>query len=119
MLIVNLNEPPSLLRNDVTGTNHWIKVKLEGVVSNRSAIGARVLVHSAGKITAQAVVSQSSFYSSNDPRLHFGLGTCLVADVEVFWPNGRHDTFKGLAANQLVTLKEGIGVIPSRGWPPK
>jgi hypothetical protein len=119
VLIVNLNEPPSLLRNDVTGPNRWIKVKLEGVVSNRSAIGARVLVHAAGKTTAQAVVSQSSFYSSNDPRLHFGLGSSALADVEVFWPNGRHDTFKGLAANQLVTLKEGTGVIPSRGWPAK
>jgi len=117
VLIVNLNEAPSLLRNDVTGTNRWIKVKLEGVVSNRSAIGARVLVRAAGKATAQAVVSQSSFYSSNDPRLHFGLGASSVADVEVFWPNGRHDTFKGLAANQLVTLKEGTGVVPSRGWP--
>ena len=49
VLIVNLNEPPSLLRNDVTGTNRWIKVKLEGVVSNRSAIGARVLVHCGGQ----------------------------------------------------------------------
>ena len=64
-------------------------------------------------------MSQSSFYSSNDPRLHFGLGSSRVADVEVFWPNGRHDTFKGLAANQLVTVKEGTGVIPGRGWPPK
>ena len=119
MLIVNLNEPPSLLRNDVTGANRWIKVKLEGVVSNRSAIGARVLVHAAGKITAQALASQSSFYSANDPRLHFGLGSNRVADVEVFWPNGRHDAFKGLASNQLVTLKEGTGIVPSRGWPAK
>jgi len=45
ILIVNLNEPPSLLRNDVSGNANWIKVKLEGVKSNRSAIGARVLVH--------------------------------------------------------------------------
>ena len=117
IVIINQNEPPSLLRNDVTGGYHWIKVKLTGVKSNRSAIGARVLVRAAGKATAQAVVSQSSFYSSNDPRLHFGLGASSVADVEVFWPNGRHDTFKGLAANQLVTLKEGTGVVPSRGWP--
>jgi hypothetical protein len=119
VLIVNLNGPPSLLRNDVTGSNTWIKVKLEGVLSNRSAIGARVVVHAGGNRTAQAVVSQSSFYSANDPRLHFGLGRSRVADVEVFWPNGRHDTFRGLAANQLVTIKEGVGVIPSSGWPAK
>jgi hypothetical protein len=117
VLIVNLNEPPSLLRNDVTGSNNWIKVKLEGVVSNRSAIGARVLVRCAGRSLAQAVVSQSSFYSANDPRLHFGMGSCRVADLDIYWPNGRHDRYTHVAANQLVTIKEGVGVIPSRGWP--
>jgi hypothetical protein len=116
VLVVNLNEPPSLLRNDVTGSNAWLKVKLVGTVSNRSAIGARVLVRAGGATTAQAVVSQSSYYSANDPRLHFGLGRNRVADVEVVWPTGRRETFKGLAANQLVTIKEGTGVIPSLGW---
>jgi enediyne biosynthesis protein E4 len=75
MLIVNLNESPSLLRKDLIRKQNWLKVKLEGVQSNRSAIGPRVLVHYGGKVQAQALVSQSSFYSSNDPRLHFGLGT--------------------------------------------
>jgi len=74
ILIVNLNEPPSLLRNDLKGNQNWIKVKLEGVKSNRSAIGARVLVRYGGKVQAQAVLSQSSFYSSSDPRLHLDLG---------------------------------------------
>jgi hypothetical protein len=119
VLIVNLNEPPSLLRNDVSGSNNWLKVKLEGVVSNRSAIGARVLLRSAGRTMAQAVVSQSSFYSSNDPRLHFGLGRGKTADLDIYWPNGRRDVLKGVAANQLVTIKEGTGVVPSRGWPAK
>jgi len=61
-MIVNMNEAPSLLRNDVGGNANWIKVKLEGVKSNRSAIGARVLVSYGGKTQAQAVVSQSSFF---------------------------------------------------------
>ena len=69
ILIVNLNEPPSLLRNDVKGKQNWIKVKCEGVKSNRSAIGARVLVRYGGKVQVQAVLSQASFYSCNDPRL--------------------------------------------------
>ena len=116
VLIVNLNEPPSLLRNDLTGAHNWIKVKLEGVKSNRSAIGARVLVHCGGRTQAQVVVSQSSFYSSNDPRLHFGMGTCRVADIEVFWPNGLHQTVKGLKANHLITIREDVGVVPSKGW---
>jgi hypothetical protein len=116
VLIVNLNEPPSLLRNDVTGSNNWLKVRLVGVASNRSAIGARVLLHCGGRTQAQAVVSQSSFYSSNDPRLHFGMGSCRVADIEIYWPNGRHDAFKGIEANRLITIKEGVGPLPMRGW---
>ena len=116
VLIVNLNEPPSLLRNDVTGKQNWIKVKLEGVKSNRSAIGARVLVRYAGKVQAQAVLSQSSFYSCNDPRLHFGLGAATSADIEVFWPNGLHETLRGISANRLVSLREGSGLVANKGW---
>jgi len=116
VLIVNLNEPPSLLRNDLRGKQNWIKVKLEGVKSNRSAIGARVLVRYGGKIQAQAVLSQSSFYSCNDSRLHFGLGSSSKADIEIFWPNGLHEKHSQLTVNQLVTFKEGAGLIPSRGW---
>ena len=81
ILVINLNEPPSLLRNDLKGKQHWLKVKLEGVKSNRSAIGARIVAHYGGKSQAQAVLSQSSFYSSNDPRLHFGLGSHTSADL--------------------------------------
>jgi hypothetical protein len=116
ILVVNLNEPPSLLRNDMKGKQNWIKVKLNGVRSNRSAIGARVLAHYAGKTQSQVVLSQSSFYSCNDPRLHFGLGASASVDLEVFWPNGLHEKFRAVAANQLVTLREGIGLVPNKGW---
>jgi hypothetical protein len=116
ILIVNLNEPPSLLRNDMRGTHHWLKVKLIGTKSNRSAIGARVVLRYGTKKQAQEVMSQSSFYSSNDPRLHFGLGAETNADVEVRWPSGLEEKFKGVAADQLVTLKEGSGIVRSVGW---
>jgi enediyne biosynthesis protein E4 len=116
VLIINLNEPPSLLRNDLRGTTNWIKVKLEGAKSNRSAIGARVLVHYGNKTQAQAVLSQSSFFSCNDPRLHFGLGPCTTADIDVYWPSGLHEAFKGISGNRLVTFKEGVGPVASRGW---
>jgi len=112
ILIINLNEPPSLLRNDLKGNQNWLKVKLEGVKSNRSAIGARVLVRYGGKVQAQAVVSQSSFYSSNDPRLHFGLGASTTAHVEVYWPNGLVEQFPGIKANQWLKLREGAGARP-------
>jgi len=61
-------------------------------------------------------MSQSSFYSSNDPRLHFGLGAETTADIEIRWPSGLQDKFKAVAADQLVVIKEGIGVLADAGW---
>ncbi len=116
VLIMNRNEPPSLLRNDAPAANHWIKVRLEGVQSNRSAIGSRVLVRYSGKVQAQSVVSQSSFLSSNDPRLHFGLGAATTADVEVHWPTGKMESFPHITANQLVTIREGQGIVKGRAF---
>jgi enediyne biosynthesis protein E4 len=116
VLIVNLNEPPSLLRNDMKGKRNWIKVKLEGVKSNRSAIGARVVARYGGKAQAQAVLSQSSFYSCNDSRLHFGLGGFNSVDLDIYWPNGLHEQYKKISANQLITLREGSGIVSNKGW---
>ena len=116
MIIVNLNEPPSLLRNDLSAKANWIKVKLEGAKSNRSAIGTRVLAHYGGKIQAAAMLSQASFFSCNDSRLHFGLGTASSADIEVFWPSGLHETYKNLSVNRLITIREQVGLVPNRGW---
>lgn len=111
ILIVNLNEPPSLLRNDLRGKDHWIKLKLIGVRSNRSAIGARVVAHYEGKRQAQALTSQSSYYSCNDPRLHFGLGSAATVDFDIYWPSGFTEHLKDLPADHLVTVEEGRGVI--------
>ena len=113
ILMMNQNEPPSLFRNDAPAGNHWIKVRLQGTKSNRSAIGARVLVHYGGHVQAQEVMSQSSYLSCNDPRLHFGLGAATTADVEVHWPSGLVESHTGVAANQLLTLREGVGVLKS------
>ena len=116
VLIVNMNEPPCLLRNDVNPKQHWIKVKLEGVKSNRSAIGARVLLHYGGKTQAQAVVSQSSYESCNDSRLHFGLGSETSVSIDIHWPSGLHETYTGISVDQLVTFREGKGQVANRGW---
>lgn len=116
ILIMNENEPPSLLRNDVVPNNHWLKVKLIGTKSNRSAIGARVLARYGKKIQAQEVLSQSSYLSANDPRLHFGLGPETHAEIEIYWPSGLHQTLKGVLADQLITIQEGLGVIANTGW---
>jgi hypothetical protein len=110
VLIVNLNEPPSLLRNDVSGGNHWMKVKLQGVKSNRSAIGARVTVRYGNKVQAQEVLSQSSYLSVNDSRLHFGLGDATVVDIDIRWPSGNVEKLASAPADRLLHITEGSGI---------
>ena len=108
---MNMNEPPSLLRNDVSGGGHWLKVLLVGVTSNRSAIGARVIARYGDRTQAQEVTAQSSFYSANDRRLHFGLGAATSADLTIRWPNGATETIPGVEADQLVVIREGAGIL--------
>jgi hypothetical protein len=121
VLVMNMNEPPSLLRNDYIGgggrgANNWLKLRLVGTRSNRSAIGARVRLKAGASIQTQEVTSQSSYYSHNDLRLHFGLGENVRADqVEVRWPNGQTEIIKDIAADQVVTIKEGSGVVKATG----
>lgn len=114
VLIMNVNEPPSLLRNDAPPGNHWIKIRLEGTKSNRSAIGARVVAHYGGKQQVQEILSGCSFLSSNDPRLHFGLGGATAVDLEIRWPSGLVEHVHGATADQLLTLREGEGAIKGR-----
>jgi len=117
MVVINLNEPPSLLRNDLSGAANWLKVRLIGTRSNRSAIGSRVIAHYGGKTQAQSVMAQSSFYSVNDRRLHFGLGLAKQADLEIFWTNGAVEKLSAIKANQLVIVQEGHGIVQSGALP--
>ena len=108
LLVMNMNERPSLLENQYAGGHGWIVIKLEGIASNRSAIGATVVVTSGGVRQARAVLSQSSYYSHDDLRLHFGLGGQSKADrVEVTWPSGRMEALNDVQGRRVVTIKEG------------
>jgi hypothetical protein len=111
VLVMNMNEPPSLLRNDVSSGGHWLKVLLIGVQSNRSAIGSRVTAQFGTRRQAQEVLAQSSFYSANDRRLHFGLGPVTAADLTIRWTNGSVEKISNVAADQLVVVREGDGII--------
>ena len=117
IVIMNMNEPPSLLRNDTLGRNHWLKIELEAVKSNRSAIGARVTVRYGGHVQVQELMSQSSFLSVNDKRLHFGLAAERFASLDVRWPNGTKQTFSNVPANHLIVIREGTGVVATRKPP--
>jgi hypothetical protein len=83
------------------------------VASNRSAIGAQVVAAYGERKQAQAVLAQSSYISVNDRRLHFGLGSATKADLEIKWPNGGRESITGVAADQLVVIQEGSGIIRS------
>ena len=110
VLIMNMNAPPSLLRNDYAGPNNWIVIQLEGVKTNPQGIGATVLVTTGDRTQAQPVLSQSSYYSHNDVRAHFGLGSRTTVDrIEVRWPSGVVDVLKDVKGRQILKVREGSG----------
>jgi hypothetical protein len=118
IVIMNMNEPPSLFRNDVSGNGHWLKVLLIGVESNRSAIGAMITVTYGERKQAQATLAQSSYLSASDRRLHFGLGAETMADIAIRWPCGKEEKVAGVSANQLITVREGSGIVRKQTFPP-
>jgi enediyne biosynthesis protein E4 len=117
VLILNMNEPPSLLRNDGGNQQNWIKIKLIGVHCNRTAIGARVRVITGKHAQMDEVHSGDSVMSQGDLRLHFGLGKAEKADwIEVKWPTTQKlERFPQVKANQVITIREGEGIVKPKG----
>ena len=109
IVIVNMSEAPTLLKNFGAQTGNSLLVR--AVVSGRDAIGARVTVTSNARKQIDEVRSGGSFISQNDFRLHFGLGNAKTADLTVRWLDGKLETFPGIAAGQIVTIEESKGVI--------
>ncbi len=112
-LVLNLNDPPSLLRNDGGNANNWIKIKLLGTQCNRTAIGARVRIVTGKHAQMDEIHSGTSVMSQSDLRLHFGLGKVQVIDlIEVKWPTTQKiEKFTQVKANQILTIKEGGGIV--------
>ena len=112
VFVNNMNERPSLLRNDSPPAGGFLSLRLIGTKSNRSAIGARVTVEAGSRLMVQEVRSGSSFMSSSDLRLHFGLGDYeRVGKIVVDWPHlSSSDTVDDLATNQFLEITEGEGV---------
>jgi hypothetical protein len=107
VLVINMNDRPSLYRNEGANGNHWITFRLEGTRGNRDAIGARVEIQAGGKTQVHEVRSGGSYLSNNDRRLHFGLGNATrVERVRIRWPNGTTQELSGMDADQFVTIKE-------------
>ena len=109
-IVNNLSDRPMLLVNQAANANHWLGVKLTGTKSNRDGISARVTVHSAARTWVDEVRSGSSYNSSSDLRLHFGLGMAnAVTGISVRWPNGESEEFSVLGVDRFVELVEGKG----------
>jgi hypothetical protein len=109
-VVNNLSDVPLLLVNVAKNANHWLGLKLVGTVSNRSAIGARVTVHGSKRLWVDEVRSGSSYNSSNDLRLHFGLGAeTKIVTVDVRWPNGKSEQFVPAGVDRILEIVEGQG----------
>jgi len=113
VLILNMNEPPSLLHNVGGSKQNWIKLKLIGTKCNRTAIGARARVITGKHIQMAEVQSGASVMSQNDLRLHFGLGASKTVDaIEIKWPTTQKiERFENVKPNQILTIREGDGII--------
>jgi hypothetical protein len=111
ILVNNSHDAPSLLKNYGTHEN-WILLKLMGTKSNRDAIGARVILVADGHQQLQELRSGGGYISQSDFRLHFGLGKAAKVDrLEIRWPSGLVDKLENVQANQIVTIKEGAGIL--------
>src|SRR5437667_4876345 len=117
VVINNLDGAPQLLRNDGGNTNNSVLIKTIGVKSNCDGIGARVTVVSGDLSQVEEVYSGGTYISQNDLRLHFGLEERTKIDlIEVHWPSGTVDKIVNVAANKIITVKEGQGIVEQKDF---
>jgi hypothetical protein len=110
VLVINMNDRPTLLRNDSDAVNTWITLKLLAKGPNRDAIGARVVLEDGSLRQVAEVRTGGSYLSHNDMRVHFGLGRrAAVPPVQVRWPDGEVERFAGLTVNRIHALHQGRG----------
>ncbi len=113
--VSNMNAAPDLIRRSRKSPNHSLLIKLIGTKSNRDGIGAKVRVTTGDLIQFDEVRSGGSYLSSNDLRLHFGLGAATKADrIEIEWPSGQKDSVENAAAGRVLTVREGVGLVETK-----
>ena len=109
VFVANLNEEPALLRNERGNGTSWIGLELEGVESNRDAIGASVRVSAGSLVQMREVHRGYGFQAQHDPRLLFGLGDLREPlRVEIRWPSGRRQVLENLPLRRYVAIREGV-----------
>jgi hypothetical protein len=108
ILAVDYEGPPRLFHNISQTGNHWITLDLRGSGANRFAYGAQVTARSGRKVWVGQVSPASSYLSSSDRRIHFGLGqTARLEQIAIRWPNGRRELFRDLPVDRILRLTEG------------
>jgi hypothetical protein len=108
ILINNLDDGPVLLHNEMPRSGHWLLVHCVGTKSNRSAVGARLTLRAGDLREMREIKAGVSYLSSNDLRVHFGLGPHDKADsLEIKWPSGLVEIVKSIRADQVITIEEG------------
>ncbi len=113
VVISNMGEVPSLLKNFASSGNSLL---VRALTSGRDAIGARITVTAGGHKQIDEVRSGGSYMSQNDLRLHFGLGSASTADISVRWLDGKVENFKSAAADQILTIEEGKGIVRTQPY---
>ena len=114
-LLLSTNGGPAFLFRNTGATNHSVRIKLEGTKSNRDGIGAAVKVIAGGDVQSKSLGSGSSYLSSSELVLTFGLASHKQADtVEIHWPSGQVDHVSNILADQIVTAREGQGVVAAK-----
>jgi hypothetical protein len=113
VVLNNIDSAPTLLRNVVKNSNHWLTFKLVGgPKSPRDAIGAKVFVTTGAVRQRADVFSGGSYASSSDQRLHFGLGSATKVDkVEIEWPSGAKQEISVPAVDRIYKVVEGKGIV--------
>jgi enediyne biosynthesis protein E4 len=107
VLIVNLNDKAVMLRNNKGNSNNWIELNLEGTVSNRDGIGAKVIVTAGGKVQTNWKKSTAGYLSQCDPRMHFGLAKNEnIEKIEIKWPSGKVQVLENVKVNQILNVTE-------------
>ena len=119
IVVLNVGEPPTLLLNTASNSNHRVLFHLLGTRRNRAAIGARVTIHAGGLVEFDEVHGGGSYLSQNDLRLHFGLGAASRMElVEIRWPSGNLESLKNVAGDRIYTITEGRGITNRAPLPP-
>jgi len=106
---------PELLRNDGGNANHSLEILLIGTKSNRDGIGASLKLTSEGSVHVEQAKGGMSYMSASDPRILFGLGKhSRVDSLEITWPSGQIDRLTRVPIDQIIAVKEGVGIVPHR-----